>query len=74
LQWAFLFPFVYNLLGQNNNFKLSDEAKASDVELQINRNSLNNGNDKVAEKNTDAFNQKPIFIADFLKNIDCEIK
>jgi transposase InsO family protein len=49
---------VNNLFGQNNNFKLSDEAEVSSAEEQLTRNSLNDGNDKAVEKNPTAFNQK----------------
>jgi transposase InsO family protein len=49
---------VNNLFGQNNNFKLSDEAEVSSAEVQLTRNSLNDGNDKAVEKNPTAFNQK----------------
>src|SRR3954447_1946473 len=46
---------VNNLFGQNNNFKLSDEAEVSSAEEHLTRNSLNDGNDKAVEKNTTAF-------------------
>jgi transposase InsO family protein len=46
---------VNNLFGQNNNFKLSDEAEVSSAEEQLTRNSLNDGNDKAVEKNPTAF-------------------
>jgi len=49
---------VNNLLGQINNFKLSDQAEVSTAEEQLTRNSLNDGNDKAVEKNATAFNQK----------------
>jgi transposase InsO family protein len=49
---------VNNLFGQNNNFKLSDEAEVSPAEEQLTRNSLNDGNDKAVEKNPTAFNHK----------------
>jgi transposase InsO family protein len=49
---------VNNLFGQNNNFKLSDEAEVSSAEEQLTRNSLNDGNDKAVEKNPTAFNHK----------------
>ena len=46
---------VNNLFGQNNNFKLSDEAEVSSAEEQLTRNSLNDGNDKGVEQKTTAF-------------------
>lgn len=46
---------VNNLFGQNNNFKLSDEAEVSSAEEQLTRNSLNDGNDKAVEKHPTAF-------------------
>lgn len=46
---------VNNLFGQNNNFKLSDEAEVSSAEVQLIRNSLNNGNDKAVEKSPNRF-------------------
>jgi hypothetical protein len=49
---------VNNLFGQINNFALSDQAEVSTAEEQLTRNSLNDGNDKVVEKNPTAFNQK----------------
>lgn len=50
---------VNNLFGQNNNFKLSDKAEVNSAEVQLTRNSLNDGNDKAVEKNPTAFNHKP---------------
>jgi transposase InsO family protein len=49
---------INNLFGQNNNFKLSDEAEVSSAEEQLTRNSLNDGNDKAVEKNPTAFNHQ----------------
>ena len=49
---------VNNLFGQNNNFKLSDQAEVSSAEEQLTRNSLNDGNDKAVEKTPTAFNHK----------------
>ena len=49
---------VNNLFGQNNNFKLSDQAEVSSAEVQLTRNSLNDGNDKAVEKNPTASNHK----------------
>src|SRR3954451_13708215 len=41
---------VNNLFGQNNNFKLSDEAEVSSAEEQGTRNNLTDGNNKAVEK------------------------
>jgi transposase InsO family protein len=46
---------VNNLFGQNNNFKLSDEAEVSSAEEQLTRNSLTDGNGKAVEQNLTAF-------------------
>ena len=46
---------VNNLFGQNNNFKLSDEAEVSSAAEQLTRNSLTDGNGKAVEKNPTAF-------------------
>jgi transposase InsO family protein len=47
-----------NLFGQNNNFKLSDEAEVTPAEEQVTRINLNDGNDKAVEQNPAAFIQK----------------
>jgi hypothetical protein len=49
---------VNNLFGQNNTFKLSDQAEVSSAGEQLTRNNLTDGNDKAVEKNPTAFNQK----------------
>jgi hypothetical protein len=49
---------VNNLFGQNNNFKLSDEAEVGSAGEQPTRISLNDGNDKAVEQNPTAFRPK----------------
>ena len=44
-----------NLFGQNNNFKLSDEAEVTNAEEQATRINLNDGNDKAVEQKPAAF-------------------
>lgn len=46
---------VNNLFGQNNTFKLSDEAEVSSAEVQLARNNLTDGNDKAVEKKYNRF-------------------
>ncbi len=46
---------VNNLFGQNNTFKLSDQAEVSSAEEQLARISLTDGNDKAIEQNATAF-------------------
>ena len=46
---------VNNWFGQNNTFKLSDQAEVSSAEEQLARISLTDGNDKAVEQNATAF-------------------